>query len=220
MNEQPQYTLIKDITTYEYPMHMTRPNGFFGSNFFSKWIPDWQKHLSHLMGNPNVVGIEVGTLNGDMAVWSANELVNGQGSIQYSIDINETEHLKNNISPYSNIKFIRGTSYDVLRTLTHNNQTKGFADYVYLDGSHLAIDVLSDAVLAWSLLKDGGILCLDDYGWGIHTTDEKQKPKLAIDAFLAAYVGHYEILHFGWQVFLKKLPYTYSEEELNANYQK
>jgi predicted O-methyltransferase YrrM len=213
-----EYTLVKDITSYEYPSHMKRPEGFFGSNFFEKWIPDWKKHLGHLKGKENVVGIEIGCLNGDCSVFCAQQIADGSGSLHTCVDINETEFLKNNIAPYidKNIRFVKATSYDALRW----NFTEKSADYIYIDGSHLAIDVLSDAVLAWSLLKDGGILIFDDYGWGIHTTDEKQKPKLAIDAFMQAYVGHYELIHAGWQVFLKKLPYTYSEEELSANYQK
>ncbi len=213
-----EYTLIKDITSYEYPSHMKRPNDFFGSNFFEKWIPDWQRYLGHLKGKSDVVGIEIGCLHGDCAVFCAEQIVTGKGSLHTCVDINETEFLTNNLAPYidKNIRFIKARSYDALRW----NFTEKSADYIYIDGSHLAIDVLSDAVLAWSLLKDGGILIFDDYGWGAHTTDEKQKPKLAIDAFLAAYVGHYELIYGGWQVFLKKLPYTYSTEELEANYQK
>lgn len=83
----------------------------------------------------------------------------------------------------------------------------------------MSIDVIQDSVLSWYLLKDNGIMIWDDYGWGIHTNDEKQKPKIAIDAFLSAYRDHYQILSNGWQIFIKKLPYTYSNEELNANYQ-
>jgi predicted O-methyltransferase YrrM len=112
---------------------------------------------------------------------------------------------------------MKGKSYDILRN-THVFIPET-ADYVYIDGSHLAIDVLSDAVLSWSLLKDGGILVFDDYGWGDHTTDEKQKPKLAIDAFLSAYREHYQVLEAGWQVYMKKLHYEPTKEELEANYQ-
>jgi len=212
-----EYTLVRDITTYDYPAHMKRPEGFFGSNFFEKWIPQWQNHLGHLVGKPNVTGIEIGCLNGDCTVFCADAIANGEGSVHHCIDINETEFLKENIAPYvgKNVKFHKGRSYDLLRTAFPEKS----ADYIYIDGSHLAIDVLSDGVLAWSLLKDGGILIFDDYGWGIHTTDEKQKPKLAIDAFLAAYVGHIELVAAGWQVFLRKKAYTYSKEELEANYQ-
>jgi cephalosporin hydroxylase len=185
-----QYELKRDITTYTYPSHMKRPEGFFGSNFFEKWIPNWQVQLGLLAGKPDVVGVEVGVLHGDSAVFCADKIVNGPNSVLYAIDINETEYLQNNIAPYPNIKFIKGYSYEVLRHLTHNDQTKEFADYVYIDGSHLAIDVMQDAVLAWYILKVGGMLIFDDYGWGAHTTDEKQKPKLAIDSFLTTYNGH------------------------------
>jgi cephalosporin hydroxylase len=214
-----QYELKRDITTYTYPSHMKRPEGFFGSNFFEKWIPNWQVQLGLLAGKPDVVGVEVGVLHGDSAVFCADKIVNGPNSVLYAIDINETEYLQNNIAPYPNIKFIKGYSYEVLRHLTHNDQTKEFADYVYIDGSHLAIDVMQDAVLAWYILKVGGMLIFDDYGWGAHTTDEKQKPKLAIDSFLTAYNGHTQVVSGGWQVFVKKLPYTYTKEELEANYQ-
>lgn len=211
-----EYTLVKDITSFKYPDHMKRPEGFFGSNFFEMWIPKWRSHLGHLSGKDGVIGIEIGCLHGDCSVFCANEITNGQNSKHYCIDINETEFLTNNISPYreKNIEFIKGRSYDVL-TSTFPEK---FADYIYIDGSHLAIDVMSDAVLAWSLLKDDGVLIFDDYGWGAHTTDEKQKPRLAIDAFLQSYVDHYLLLEKCWQVYLKKLPYTYSKEELEANY--
>ncbi len=38
-------------------------------------------------------------------------------------------------------------------------------DVVYVDASHMAGDVLSDAVLAWKLLAPGGIMIFDDYAW-------------------------------------------------------
>jgi predicted O-methyltransferase YrrM len=216
-----EYTLTKSITSYKYPAHMKRPEGFFGSNFFEKWIPDWQTQLAHLAGKPDVVGIEIGVLNGDCSVFLADQIVNGEGSILYAVDINCTDEFKNNVAPFQNhVDFRRGYSFDVLRNLTHKGQTKQFADFIYIDGSHLAIDVMQDAVLSWHLLKDNGILIFDDYGWGAHTPDEKQKPKLAIDAFLNAYQGHLQVIHGGWQVFIKKLPYVYSAEELEANYQK
>lgn len=213
-----EYTLKKDITSYTYPSHMKRPEGFFGSNFFEKWIPKWQTHLGHLMGKPNILGMEIGALHGDCTVFCAEKIANGENSLHCAIDINENEYLKHNIAPYKNIQFMLGRSYDILRK--ENAFIPETVDYVYVDGSHLAIDVLSDAVLSWSLLKVDGILIFDDYGWGAHTTDEKQKPKLAIDAFLSAYTGHYQVIEMGWQVFLKKLAYTYSKEELEANYQK
>jgi hypothetical protein len=213
MSDKAEYTLTKDITTYTYPFHMKRPEGFMGSNFFEKWIPKWQTYLGHFSNKPNVLGIEIGAYNGDCAVFCADRITNGENSLHYTIDITETEYLTNNIVPYKNIRFMKGKSYDILRDPSvFISET---VDYVYVDGSNLAIDVLSDAVLSWNLLKDGGILIFNNYGWGIHTTDEKQKPKLGIDAFLNAYQGNFQMLDHAWQVFLKKSSIKYKYDLTN-----
>lgn len=41
-------------------------------------------------------------------------------------------------------------------------------DFYYVDGSHVAPDVMADAVLGWRLLKPGGIMVFDDYEWGAY----------------------------------------------------
>ena len=53
---------------------------------------------------------------------------------------------------------IKATSREALRKLPFESY-----DLVYLDGSHMAADVLEDAVLSFPLLKPGGILIFDDY---------------------------------------------------------
>jgi hypothetical protein len=198
-----EYTLKKDITSYKYPPHMKRSSDLFGNNLFERWIPNWTNKLKHIIGKPNIVGIEIGVLYGDCSVFCAEKILTGENNIHYGIDIDDNEYLLNNISPYKNIKLIKGYSYDVLRK---HFVEPGVADYIYIDGSHLAMDVLHDAVLSWYLLKDNGIMIFDDYGWGIHTNDETQKPKLGIDAFLNTYQGYYTLLQLEWQVFLQKLP--------------
>ncbi len=60
-------------------------------------------------------------------------------------------------------------------------------DLIYVDGSHQASDVLADAVLAFMLLKTGGLMVFDDYLWSEHPVgrqDFYQLPKPAIDAFV------------------------------------
>jgi predicted O-methyltransferase YrrM len=64
---------------------------------------------------------------------------------------------------------------------------QGTFDLIYVDGSHQAPDVLSDAVLAFMLLRVGGLLIFDDYLWsmgGPGTQDFYKSPKPAIDAFI------------------------------------
>ncbi|KAA6422123.1 MAG: hypothetical protein FRX49_07874 [Trebouxia sp. A1-2] len=62
-------------------------------------------------------------------------------------------------------------------------------DIVYIDGSHYPQDVLTDAVMAWKLLNEGGIMILDDYEWHqVTQVPVEHTPKKAIDAFLHAFV--------------------------------
>lgn len=65
-------------------------------------------------------------------------------------------------------------------------------DFIYVDGSHEAPDVLFDAVNSMKLLKVGGILGFDDYTWNHTTRDITNTPKLAIDAFLQNFAGRYQ----------------------------
>jgi len=59
-------------------------------------------------------------------------------------------------------------------------------DCIYIDADHRAAGVLEDAVLSWRLLKGGGIMILDDYGWNLYENPFKC-PKRGIDAFLDAF---------------------------------
>tara|TARA_Y100001968_G_scaffold287929_1_gene289792 strand:- start:375 stop:1130 length:756 start_codon:yes stop_codon:yes gene_type:complete len=67
------------------------------------------------------------------------------------------------------------------------NRTK-FYDMILVDGGHKAKDVISDLVMAWGLLCDGGILIIDDYTWmPKHLTNNQfliNSPKLGVDSFL------------------------------------
>ncbi|MGH7790866.1 MAG: class I SAM-dependent methyltransferase, partial [Thermodesulfobacteriota bacterium] len=93
---------------------------------------------------------------------------------------------------------IKGMSENVLRTLKESS-----FDIVYIDGSHLALNVLMDAVSSWLLLKPRGIIILDDYGWRPERAPEN-RPKMAIDIFLKAFQPHIEILHKGYQVIIRR----------------
>ena len=70
----------------------------------------------------------------------------------------------------------------------------GGFDFVYIDGSHLATDVLEDAVLTFRLVDGGGSIVFDDYDWG-QDLDEELRPKPAIDVFLRVFRHRYELLH-------------------------
>ena len=76
------------------------------------------------------------------------------------------------------------------------------------DGSHEAPDVLCDAVLAFRLLKNGGLLGFDDYLFMQGAIPERQLlecPKPAIDAFVNLYfrkLGFVPLVN--WQAWFTK----------------
>jgi predicted O-methyltransferase YrrM len=74
---------------------------------------------------------------------------------------------------------------------------RDYFDFIYIDGSHQAPDVLCDAVLAFRLLKIGGYIVFDDYLWSENLStgiDPLRCPKLAIDNFVNTYIRGLKIL--------------------------
>jgi hypothetical protein len=74
---------------------------------------------------------------------------------------------------------------------------------IYIDGSHLGQDVLVDAVLAFDLLKIGGIMVFDDYNWFTNWASDI-RPGVAIDSFVTMYRHQLEFVHRGYQLMVRK----------------
>jgi predicted O-methyltransferase YrrM len=77
-------------------------------------------------------------------------------------------------------------------------------DIAYIDGSHYARDVFSDAALTWPIMARDGLVIFDDYEWEL-MDDECERPKLGVDAFLAAFEGQYRLVHRAYQLVVAKL---------------
>jgi len=76
-------------------------------------------------------------------------------------------------------------------------------DLIYIDGSHEYEQVLRDAVNAWPLLKERGLLAFDDYLW-TRSADPDNIPRRAIDEFTAAHPTA-EVVVRESQLWLKKV---------------
>lgn len=73
----------------------------------------------------------------------------------------------------------------------------GYFDFIYIDGSHQAPDVLLDALLGFKLLRTNGVIAFDDYVWRESAggwNDPTRCPKLAIDAFTNVFFHKIHIL--------------------------
>jgi GR25 family glycosyltransferase involved in LPS biosynthesis/predicted O-methyltransferase YrrM len=97
---------------------------------------------------------------------------------------------------------IKGDSAFVLIDLIKNG--KHF-DFIYVDGSHKAIDCYTDCLLGWELLNMNGIMGIDDYLYKISLTNELENVMKGVDHFLEKIKGQYIILEKGYRVFIKKI---------------
>lgn len=84
-----------------------------------------------------------------------------------------------------------------------------YFDFIYIDGSHQAPDVICDAILSFKLLKVGGVIAFDDYLWSEdspHGIDPVRCPKPAIDAFTNLYCRKINIIpaHL-YQLYIQKI---------------
>lgn len=102
----------------------------------------------------------------------------------------------------------KGTSDVCLSRLVADGR-KNYFDFVYIDGSHQAPDVLCDAALGFKLLKVGGIMVFDDYLWAEELPNGKDPlrcPKPAIDAFVNVNFRKLNILPAPlYQLYMQKL---------------
>lgn len=94
------------------------------------------------------------------------------------------------------VHVIKGMS-DVEMSRLLADGKRNYFDFIYIDGSHQAPDVLCDAVLSFRLLKVGGLIAFDDYLWFENLpygVDPIRCPKPAIDAFVNLYCRKVRIL--------------------------
>lgn len=183
-------------------------------DYFSGHIPSFERHLSHLKG-AGCSAIEIGSAEGRSAIWLLENILTHESSWLGCIDPWEWK-------PEAEDNFDRNTEAfgkKVIKKKAHSNRVLPVMwmhtyrmDFIYIDGNHQAKHVLEDAVLAWPLLKSGGIMAFDDYNWsdfedcpnGLLPGEVGVPPKPAIDAFLLCYQNELEVLECESQVWIRK----------------
>ena len=103
---------------------------------------------------------------------------------------------KNIATNKPNIVIHKGLSSRELPKLIAQGMQQYF-DFIYIDGSHQAPDVLLDSVLGFELLRVNGIIAFDDYLWQEPLpggTDPIRCPKAAIDTFTNIYCRKLRII--------------------------
>lgn len=95
---------------------------------------------------------------------------------------------------------------EALLQLRHGRST---FDLIYIDASHVAIDVLHDAVLCWRILSLGGTMIFDDFSWKGYMED-CYNLRIAIQSFLRCVAPDIETMDTEGQMWVTKVPRKYA----------
>ena len=166
-------------------------------------------------GAPKTV-IEIGAFEGE-TTFNLAYLLRPQGNYKhYVIDpYLASENLKQdvvdkamaqfleNLKEFPEVELIQKTSIDGLIDL-YGRGIK--ADFIYVDGSHFAKDVLIDAALGFELLNQGGVMLFDDAVSWRYGERIQDSPKIAIDCFIQCNGDRLDVLEMpnGYQMAIKK----------------
>lgn len=197
----------------------------FTTNWFDDVAKPMWEQLFKQVTVPKKI-LEIGCYEGKATTWLCDNVLSGDDIEYHVIDtfegsLNESgmrpienwlsndisyieNNFKHNISYHNNINFkiLKGFSQLILPTLPLEETY----DFVYIDASHRADDTFVDAYYANKMLKSGGILIFDDFGWkdpkNMHPVNS---PQLAVEVFNTMYGDYYSVIFYGYQaVFVKK----------------
>ena len=189
----------------------------FTQDWFHWAPPVWEKLIPLLPARKSF--LDLGSFEGRSAVWVVENMMEDDGGI-VCVDTWDggEEHTEATLAgaekrfdrnvnlamekfPNRIVKKHKSPTYQFLAT--HPVISPDKFDFIYVDASHVAKDVLTDACMAWPLLKPGGVMVFDDYLWG-RPRDVLHRPKIAVDAFLTMFAEELKIAHMGYQVAVRK----------------
>lgn len=208
--------LLADLGEYQeaYPLHrqasvlrgwhlaLENRNYQFQYDWFTHNIPVWQQHLEKLKQIDSINILEIGSFEGMATCWLLDHILTKELDHITCIDLYFQANFEYNLAQtgaISKVTQIAGNSHEILPTLAHQKY-----DLIYIDGSHLADDVQQDALLAWDLLKNCGLIIFDDYEFTF-PENLTQNPKIGIDRFLATKSSEFHVIHQGYQLIIQKI---------------
>jgi len=202
----------------------------FTNNWFESSIAVWDSLIPQI--NPTRI-LEIGSFEGASACYLIEKLAKSkdielhcvdtwEGGVEHkegggaNIDMSAVEKRFHNNTKVSVSKvnnnvqlFIhKGISVLALSKLIAEGK-QGYFDFIYVDGSHQAPEVLCDAILSFQLLKNNGVIAFDDYLWQEqlpYGIDPIRCPKPAIDSFTNIYCRKIKIISAPlYQLYVQKI---------------
>jgi len=186
----------------------------FTQDWFSNNIPNFEACMAVL--DKRELFLEIGSFEGRATCWMLENGLANDGEIT-CID----PYIKSDYDPTIDMEAVKerflantqevrreeqfvdlheATSFTALSWLSQDIMGDiNIYDFIYVDGSHAPDVALTDACMAWRLLRKGGVMLFDDYLYPHEPT------KVGIDGFLDAFNGQYEIIVNNYQMGIQKL---------------
>ena len=195
------------------------PTPEFTSDWFSHNIGNFSA-IKEFLGEVNDI-LEIGSYEGRATCWMLENMLSDKGTIT-CID----PFANNQINPFNgevatedrtwenrfrkNIALYKKSKQkiDINVALSFPTLAKFIVenrkfDFIYIDGNHCCDTVMSDAVMAWGLLRKGGVLLFDDYLFE-NDPDILGRGKLSIDAFCTAFTRQFRWVLINYQLAIQK----------------
>lgn len=215
-----KYGEFAKTNNYIYPDHFFSPK-----DDFTMHIPNWNFFFTRFEGKEDLLFFEIGTGHGRSSVWMLENVLTYPKSKIITIDIQNvrsykkgqlpfefgeelTLTLEQNLKPYidrNQCEFFETDSKSFLKKLFSGSLNSKFIpkdvegnifDFIYLDGCHDPDYVMFESSLCFDLLKPGGVMLFDDYGWG--------NCRFGVESFLKCYEGKINVIFKDWQVLIEK----------------
>lgn len=178
--------------------------GEFEHDWFTVHIPVWERLLEPLEHRAARI-LELGSFEGLSACYLLWRLPDAEvtcvDTFQW-FDIDDLEgRFDRNVGliDAQRVRRLTGRTRDMLSRLI--DEQAAF-DFIYVDASHLALDVLADSAQAWRVLAPGGLIVFDDYR--LDYGDPMLSPTRAIDAFASVVSSQADRIDAGGQYALRK----------------
>ncbi|HEX6100913.1 MAG TPA: class I SAM-dependent methyltransferase [Thermoanaerobaculia bacterium] len=195
---------------------LPNPKYRFSYDWVTPHTKEWEKDLQQFKGKPGVRALEIGCFEGQSACWFLDNILTDPTSRLVCVDpfavpmatillrFFEARFDENVAASGAadRVQKLIGPSQVVVRTL----QPVQF-DFIYVDGSHKVGDVLQDAVLAWTVLRPGGVVMFDDYALVDDVSEGlmARAPGRALDAFMSILGSSATLIRRDWQLVLRKM---------------
>lgn len=197
----------------------------FTNDWFGAALPIWTNLIPKI--NPKKI-LEIGSYEGASTCFLINTLAQKNPIELHCVDTWEggVEHKDTDMGSVEdrfkhNTKVAIGGVANKVELVIHKgysdfelskliaSEKRLYFDFIYIDGSHQAPDVICDAVLSFRLLKIGGVIAFDDYLWAENLPygiDLARCPKPAIDAFTNIYCRKIRIIQAPlYQLYIQKV---------------